>query len=258
MGTLPIDDIMLVAFADGELDPTTTWLVEQQLAADPALAARVEMFRTTAKMLRAALSTHEHLAVPSALTSRISRLVAPPKRHWRPMLAAAMVAGLMFAGANLINRLPFSADPAATAVAHVMDEIADYHGVFAAEREHLVEVPAARKEHLEAWLGEKLKFAFRVPDLQEYGLDFQGGRLLAVDRLPVAQLIYTGRDGIPVALCIALIAGNATSQLQRHDDADMALFGTGQGHHAFVLIGPAANPVLKDIADAMPGLLNRG
>ena len=216
------------------------------------------MFRATSKLLRAALSTHEYLVVPTALARRISRLMTPPQRHWRPLLAAALVAGLIFAGANLVTRLPFTADPAATAVAHVMDEIADYHGVFAAEREHLVKVPAARKDHLEAWLGDKLKFAFKVPDLGDYGLDFQGGRLLAVDRLPVAQLIYTGKDGIPVALCIALITGNATSELQRHDDADMALFGTGQGHHAFVLIGPAANPVLKDIADAMPGLLIRG
>lgn len=256
MGTLPIDDIMLVAFADGELDPTTTWLVEQQLVADPALAERVEMFRATGKMLRAALSTQDHLAVPPALANRISRLVAPPQRHWRPLLAAAVVAGLMFTGANLLPHLPFGADPARGAVNHVMDEIADYHGVFATEREHLVEVPAARKDHLEAWLGDKLKHNFKVPDLSEYGLDFQGGRLLAVDRLPVAQLMYTGKDGIPVALCIALIAGDATSALQRHDDADTVLFGSGQGHYAFVLVGPSANPALRDLADAMPGLLS--
>jgi hypothetical protein len=258
MGTLPIDDIMLVAFADGELDPTTTWLVEQQIIADPALAERVELFRTTGWLLRAALSTKEHLAVPPALTNRISRLVAPPQRRWRPILAAAVVAGLMFAGAKMVPHLPFSADPTKAAVAHIMDEIADYHGVFASEREHLVDVAADRKDHLEAWLGDRLQFALKVPDLGEYGLEIQGGRLLAVDRLPVAQLMYKGKDGIPVALCIALVAGDATSVLQRHDDADTVLFGSGHGHYALVLVGPSSNPVLKDIADVMPGLLHRG
>ncbi len=257
MRCLPIDDIMLVAFADGELDPTTTWLVEQQLARDPALAERVALLRATGTLLREALSGRDHLAVPPALASRVARL-AQPRRPWRPWLAAAMVGGLLLAGANLADRLPFNADPARASIAHVMDEIADYHGVFASEREHLVEIPAERKDHLQAWLGDRLQLAFKIPDLRDHGLDFQGGRLLAVDRLPVAQLMYTGKDGIPVALCIALIAGDASPVLQRRDDGDLALFGRGQGHHVFVLVGPASNKYLPDIANMMPELLNRG
>ena len=94
-----------------------------------------------------------------------------------------------------------------------------------------------------------------MPDLSAHGLDFQGARLLAVDRLPVAQLMYTGKDGVPVALCIALTEGNASSPLQRRDEAGFALYGSGEGHHVFIVVGSPANPSLRAVAEAMPGML---
>jgi anti-sigma factor RsiW len=47
-------DPVLVAYVDGELDASTARTVEALLAADPHASRRVEMFRETAVMLRAA------------------------------------------------------------------------------------------------------------------------------------------------------------------------------------------------------------
>lgn len=277
MATLEIDDTLLVAFADGELDPITARLVEERVAADPALAERVAMFRQTAQLLHAALSTPDQLDVPPALASNVARIAARhapgvgrprldmsrwsmgrlQRRAWIPLAAAAAIAAFIFGGTDIIRHAPFGGPAGNVTVAHVLDEVADYHSVYAGEREHLVEVPASRRDHLEAWLGARLQYAFKVPDLAAYNLDFQGGRLLAIDRQPVAQLMYTGKDGAAVALCIALTDGDASSSLQRQEGDGMTLFGKGEGHHVFVVVGPVGNPSLRAVAEAMPGLLRQ-
>ena len=263
--TMAIDDTLLVAFADGELDSTTARLVEEQIAADPALARRVAMFRQTADLLHAALSTPDQMEVPPALAAGVARILARPeakvvrpffgRRTWLPLAAAAAIAGFIAGNADIGRYWPFGGDGAHALVAHVLNEVADYHGIYASEQEHLVEVPASRKAHLEAWLGDRLKFAFKVPDLSARDLEFQGGRLLAVDRQPVAQLMYRGKDGVVVALCIALTEADASSPLQRRDEAGLALYGSGIGHHVFVVAGSPANPSLRALAEALPALL---
>ena len=47
-------DSLLVAYVDGELDAATAQEVEALLASDPQALQRVEMFRETAALLRAA------------------------------------------------------------------------------------------------------------------------------------------------------------------------------------------------------------
>ncbi len=266
MQSLAIDDTLLVAFVDGELDPTTRRMVLDQIHSDPALAERAAMFRQTTELLRAALSVPEQLEVPPALASNVARLVANApsadrsarygRRLWMSVAAAAAVAGFAIGSSGLLRSVPFASAPNPT-VAHVLNEIADYHTVYVGEREHLVEVPAAGKEHLETWLGGRLQLAFQVPDLRAYDLEFKGGRLLGVDRQPVAQLMYTDKAGSPVALCIALTEFDATSPVQRYEDDALTLFGQGIGRHVFIVVGPKDSPVLAPIADAMPGLLKR-
>lgn len=264
---LSIDDTMLVAYVDGELDAVTARLVEEQLAASAAARERVEMFRETARLLRGALSEPEMLEVSPALTAKVTRLAARHRpgprlprlaaRAWIPLAMAAAIAGYVVGATDVIKRLPFGGNPHNAQVAHILEEVADYHSVFASDGAHLVEVPASRQGDLEAWLGARLKFSFKVPDLRAHDLAFQGGRLLGIDRQPVAQLMYTGKDGQPVALCIALSEGDASSPLLRQDEEGMTLFGLGAGNHVFVVVGPSSNKSLRSIAETMPGLLKQ-
>jgi len=262
MESQAIDDTMLVCYLDGELDPVTARLVEEQFDANPAVRERMAMFRATDELLRAALATPEPSEVSPVLQARIARLLAPPRRLlnrrvWIPLAAVAAMVILVLGGGHLVRQSPPD-DNATTMVAHVLEEVADYHGVYAYETEHLVEVPASRQEHLESWLGARVKLPFNVPNLQAYDLAFRGARLLAIDRQPVAQLMYTGKDGAAVALCIALTATDASSSLVRREDDGLKLFGKGAGHHVFVVVGPSGNNALQPIAEAIQGLLQRG
>jgi hypothetical protein len=70
--------------------------------------------------------------------------------------------------------------------------------------------------------------------------------------------MYTNNaNGEVVAICIALTAADATSQLQQREDNNLVTYGKGTGHHVFVVVGPASNPNLKAIAEALPGSLRR-
>lgn len=267
MDTLTIDDTLLVMFVDNELDPVTAKLVEEQVAANPVLAERVAMFRDTAALLPMALATPDHLTVPPELAARVERLLddsrARParqlgrpmgRRSWLSMAAAASVAGFVLGRTDILNHPPF-VGAAEKLVEHFLDEVADYHGVYIKEREHLVEVPASRKEHLEAWLGDRLQLAFQVPDLRDFDFTFQGGRLLGVSHQPVGQLMYTAGDGTPIALCIALVGRDTTSSVRRHDEDDLTLYGQGVGRHVLIVAGPKDHRALRSLIAAMPDLL---
>ncbi|MCO6384754.1 hypothetical protein [Oceanicola sp. 502str15] len=93
-----------------------------------------------------------------------------------------------------------------------MDEIADYHRVYARQVAHLVEVPASEQAHIEAWLGKETGVAFKVPELSASGFAFQGARLLVAGGKPVAQLLYTDAGGQVMALCVLAREGEGSEE----------------------------------------------
>jgi anti-sigma factor RsiW len=254
-----IDDNLLVAYADGELDPATNREVELLALREPAVQARIAMFRRSTELIKEALSGPEDLTVPQQVVETIRRgsrpSPVPTLRRWSLPIAAAL-AGIAIGVAGMSTfalRTP-PPDP----LTYLMTEVADYHGVFAAEEEHLVEVPASRKEHLERWLGERVKLAFKVPDLSNRQLTFAGARMFAVAREPVAQLMYLGPNGERVALCIGRNHGDrSTAGIARLREGDVKILGQARGSHVYVVAGPADNPTLDAIAAELPDLLSR-
>src|SRR3546814_15946761 len=112
---MKITDEMLVAFADGELDPEVHAYVERAIVADPELGRKVEAHRRLRQTLThhfgpiadepvpahsKALLTGQDSGAPAAVVSLASvrdRRVeaAEAKRRWRPRwgIVAAMAAG---------------------------------------------------------------------------------------------------------------------------------------------------------------------
>ncbi|MFO1056708.1 MAG: hypothetical protein U1E53_07030 [Dongiaceae bacterium] len=262
MSRLPIDDKLLVAYADGELDSATAAALEARLAEDEALAERLAMFRRTTELVRAALSGGPYVELPRAVAERARRLIDRRQAQRRGRLGRALVpvaAGLF--GLVLGIGVTFLADPrpfalrGADPLTGLLREVAEYHAVYAAEREHLVEVPAARAADLEAWLGARVGLPFRVPDLSGRGLAFAGGRMLVVDGRPVAQLMYTAASGERVALCFTAAGGDRAEGTVVQDG--VRLIGRREGGHLFIVAGPAGDGHLDGLARDLPGLLSR-
>lgn len=103
---MTIEPELLMAYADGELDPLTAKRVERAIAADPALAGEVERHRRLRAQLSDAFAPVAEEPVPdrlaALLASNVVPLRQPPRRpaaftRWRAAgaLAACLVIGLM-------------------------------------------------------------------------------------------------------------------------------------------------------------------
>src|SRR5260221_2133346 len=153
-----LDDSTLVSFVDGELDAAAIREVALALESDPEAAEKVRQFRISAALVRTAFRDPQHLQVSPALARAIEAWPqltprAPPPRVGRrfAIALAASVAGAVIVGFAMRGGSP----PASTAFAdRLLQDVADYHVLYAREDEHLVEVPAERREHIEAWLGD--------------------------------------------------------------------------------------------------------
>ena len=69
------DDETLMAFADGEADDVTRARVMRAMAADPAVASRVEMFRVSRAKLSAAIKPIADGAVPPGLKLSVEAMI---------------------------------------------------------------------------------------------------------------------------------------------------------------------------------------
>lgn len=257
MNSLPIDDALLMAYVDGELDPVTRRRVDELLEQNAAVRDRVAMFRRSGDLLRSAFSEAECTPPPERLVARTKQILKPSLRLWQARWAfpvAASIAGLVIG--NLAVPKNFGIGQSASSkLDHLLEEVREYHGVFARETEHVVEVPAARRDHIEAWLGNRVHYPFSVPDLTARSLSFLGARLVAIGGGVVAQLMYVDRNGEHIALCVAFTEDKLDAPIQSIQKAGLRVMGWAEGHHAFFVAGPKFNPEVEPIAKSLPALL---
>lgn len=100
-----IDEAMLIAWVDGELDEVTRRRVDRAVAEDPALADRLEMHRRLRERLSGHYAPVEAEPVPAGLRALLEgnekvvplvRPTAPRWRHWGTggAIAASLLLGL--------------------------------------------------------------------------------------------------------------------------------------------------------------------
>jgi anti-sigma factor RsiW len=183
---LPVSEAELQAHVDGRLPAERRVAVESWLAARPDMAERVAAYRQLGEALRAAYGQAADDPVPLRLQRLLDR---KPARKWLAQAAAGFVAGVALAGlAAWALREPPQA-------AQMVREAAVAHAVYSQEMRHAVEVGAADKAHLQAWLSERLAMKVQAPDLESAGMALVGGRLLPGKTRPVAMLMYEAQDG---------------------------------------------------------------
>ncbi|MEM8630546.1 MAG: anti-sigma factor [Pseudomonadota bacterium] len=238
----------LSAYLDGELSADEAATIDAALASDPDLMRELESLLAADTLARDSFQAMVEEPVPLALASTIRNAdtvaAPPPQRSWTGIAAAAAVACFVIGGAAgfFVGQSETGSSPGWLA------SIADYHGVYAAQGRHLVEVPAEEADHIQTWLTATIGADVRIPDLSAEGLRFQGARLVVAAGKPVAQLMYTDGNGRVVALCqIGTAApqdGFATTTL---NGFDMVSWGGREAN--FVVIGDEGRPDLVTIAE---------
>jgi anti-sigma factor RsiW len=233
-----VDDVMLMAYVDGEIDAATAREIEKAVAGDVALALRLQHLRNSAMMARGAFAEVLHEPVPDRLIAALggptartdaepadagkagpagsATVVAMPRRSpWTPRRAAlgwavaASVAALVI-GYGVGEMRPPATEPGGLQNASSqrwLDNVAAYYSVYQnslqAKDKLLVDFTAADVPELEKWFGAKLNRKLEVPNLQSKGLTTQGGRLVIINDKPAAQFLYSSDKGELVELVIA-------------------------------------------------------
>jgi len=253
----PLSD-KLSAFLDGELSANEMRVIEDALAQDPALQAELDALMAADVLAQEEFAAQLDAPVPLELAAAIRS--APmgeppadevdqsvsPRFGWA--LAASFAALALIVG-GLGGYAIGTRAPEQVAVARGwLDDIADYHEVYAAQKRHLVEVPASEADHIQTWLTAEVGTDVIVPDLSDHGLTFQGARLLVAAGKPVAQLVFTDADERVVALC-AMGASGADTAFAEQNINGLTLVSWGGGDAKFVVVGDEGRGDLGAIAE---------
>jgi anti-sigma factor RsiW len=235
-------DALLSAYADGELDDTTAAEVEAYIAATPGAEQTVSIHRETSALLRAAFpeSRYAEAMRAQADVPALSRTRRLPVYAWA--IAASFVMGMIGYGAGAFwpGLIRSERD-------RMLSAVAEDHSIYSRETVHLVEVPATQTDHLKAWLGKRVNGTLIIPDFKQAGLTFAGGRLVVLDGEPVAELMYTREDGLPIGFCVLYHVGKPdTVVVERRGDVNLATWGDGT--HSYIVVGEAGPDVVRELA----------
>jgi anti-sigma factor RsiW len=213
----------------------------------PQEIARLAAYAAQKEEIRSQLDAIE-LADDNATTLTLQRAVARRLRgrgyqQWLRRVAAMVALLLVGWWANsaherfLVDRLP-----------GVVVEAAQAHQIFGRDSDRPVELTAAAEADMEAWFSSRLGELVEIPSLSALGLRLIGGRLLAGDDGPVAQLIYEGQNDYRLTL------GLSAEHIDTGPEVEVVTFEGlragywHEGELTYALVGPETEQELLAIA----------
>jgi anti-sigma factor RsiW len=259
-----LSDDLLVAYVDGQLAPKQARAVDRVLEQDDVLAKRVAALKKAHKRLEAAFD-----AILAGEEAELASHPMPQERgffvSWSALAQASLAtAGMLLAGTMLLAgfgwplKMPQMVwrQPVAVDMEHVGSIPRDW-------QEELVRAQALlSRDSLEVGLNsqanaELARFQLAravgpgllVPELEAEGLRFMRAQLLRFDGEPVAQLLYLGADGAPLALYAKTGEGSPAPSFKRHGEIGGVAWS--QGGITYLLAGESDEASLLRLADAI-------
>jgi anti-sigma factor RsiW len=246
----------LQRYVDGELSAPERSEAETRLLNDPALAREARRLEAENAALRAMAPApdRQHLAALNA-TVRAARA-----ERSAPLRIAAMVAlfavgigtGWGVAGQKYARDLAAVTSDATRFVAAA----AAAHRLYSVEVLHPVEVTAGEKDHLNAWLSNRLGGPIAAPELSGSDYRLVGGRLLPEADNAAAQFMYEDGSGERMTLFVTAEPGSGASGLRFQDAPGGITTVTWQdGTWRYALVGEASRSEMETLARQMHGNL---
>ncbi len=179
--------LLVHAYVDGELDPVNAIAIEQQIAADPALAAEAARTQALRQALREKLPAVD---VPAGLEARVQSAVGIARTSsspsWRAMAASIILAIVASSSATWFLARTAATDDVVEAVVggHLRALIAPQP----------TDVTSSEGHTVKPWFNGRIPQAPQVVDLSHAGFKLIGGRVDVVERTGVPTLVYQIRQ----------------------------------------------------------------
>ncbi len=241
----PVTENDLHAYADGHMAVDDAARVETWLAEHPEDAARVAAWRSQNAAIRDMFAPYATTRPEDAALLAVQ--ARRPILERLPLRAAAAV--LLFAlGTATGLGLPSLLGAPATATP-IFKQASEAYAIYAREVRHPVEVWAGEKDHLVAWLGKRLGEKIVAPDLASAGYTLVGGRLVPVDGVAGALLMYEDKSGKRLTLLLGRTAKkNETAFQFASNGAVETLYWMDNGL-AYAVSGEISREALRAVAD---------
>ena len=271
---LPLE-VRLSAYLDGQLPRAEMNEIDEILAGDDSARDVFEKLKLGSEFGARAFDRMLQEPIPLDLVRNIKEshkaednapklgiaaipvAAAPARRSsafWPQALAASLAIFLAGGLAGyLVSEQQDAEQPLRIAAARTwLDDIADYHRIYARQTRHLAEVPASEGQHIVEWLSTSTGVPFRLPDLSGQNLTFEGARLLVAGGKPTAQLLYRNAQNEVFAICFLQSdpVGSPTALAESMRN-DIGLVSWQKGAAAYVVVGPSADANLDRIAEAV-------
>lgn len=238
----------LHAFADGLLAPARAAEVAAWLENHPQEAADVAEWRAQNELIRESFAPAAQVSANDL--ERLNDAPSPaatPRPFWRNLAAAIvllLLGGIGGYGLNMLTSPPWQSGPM---LAAFPEEAADAYLTYVSEVRHAVEVGPDESEHLTTWLGKRLDWEFTIPDLSDEDFALVGGRLLPLNGMPGAMLLYEDETGLRVSVIIARNNGMADTAWQLARNGDVGTYYWIDGPRSYAISGRLADPELRDV-----------
>lgn len=236
---------------DGELPADERQAYEAWLGANPELQAKQRRYAADRNALRDAYAR----ILDEPVSARFNHIVLgdmprpasalPRSPRWLAAAAALLLAVGGIGGYAAGMRLGVSEE---TAEDRLAETAIAAHAVYAAEKEHAVEVSAGRKEHLQSWLSARVGLRLVAPDLSDEGFEFVGGRLLPAGEGKAAMFLYENDAGRRVSVFVTAEApGTSKGTYKEAEDGPRAVYWLDKGYGCAV-VGELPQAQLSTVA----------
>jgi anti-sigma factor RsiW len=262
-----IEDSVLSAWLDGELEPARRAEVEAWLQQHPEAAARVRLWSADRDALRARFASVIDEPVPQPLARSVwarQGYLARPAWPLAAAVAAFVIGGVAGGLGGWQWRGQYdsaSASARAASPAGWVQRAALAHRVYTAEQRHPVEVNLAttgeaqrseQEAHLQQWLTRRVDLPVKLFDLRAEGFTLVGGRLLPDGPNGVsALLMYEQPGGARVTVTLRRAAESVPAAFRFERQGDVSLFYWVEGRAGYALAGALPRERLLALAQSI-------
>jgi anti-sigma factor RsiW len=255
-----LSDELLVAYVDGQLARKQTRAVEKVLDQDDVIAARVDALKAAHARLEAAFE-----AILAGEEADVSAVSAPQEEgiwiEWR--IAKIALAGIGIVAALILAIAGYGwplaipglaphpqADtlPARTEIVAPdwQEQAALAHGLLSRESLEVSLESQGNRDFVALQLAQAIGLTHKLPNLEPQGYRFVRAQILRAGDEPLAQILYLGSRGAPLALYAK--KGDGSETLTPKQYGPIATVAWAEDGIAYLLAGEAEDTLLMRLA----------